>query len=62
MVPSFRYSQNQLSPAMLVRLAEDMHGVLERLASLRAAFPDNSITQMIATRQILRHLSCRHGY
>ena len=54
MVPSFKYSQSQLSPAMLVRLAEDMHEVLERVASLRATFPDNSITHMIATRQIPR--------
>lgn len=50
LVPSFAYSQSQLSCTMLVRLAEDMEGVFSRLASLRTTFPDSSITSMLSIR------------
>jgi len=61
-VPSFCYSQSQMSPTLLVRLSEDMHAVFDRLAALRALLPRNDISSMIGLRSPPPHSQTAGGF
>ena len=50
-IPAFRYSHNKLDLNMLLRLAEDLHGTLERLLDLKVMFSENSMASMLGSRQ-----------
>lgn len=49
-VPAFQYSHNKLDQTVLIRLAEDLPDVLDRLMKLKVMFPSISLASMLGTR------------